>query len=308
MIVQMTKYLQQSFLLFFLALSGACSTKQAQQRPVTAWNFDWDDNIAYMPTKIILFEKKNGKEKAVSTDEFSAIREHVGKDGEWKKYTLRAEDRVKGSYRNFSDHPDKNPFLDDLKFAVEEQSKEQWQGPSWESFRLALASPVTAARTTIITARGHSEESMLAALQYLKDKGYFQNLPPKENLFGVSSAKWKGVASSPSNTKAQIMLDLLDKLEKEPVPENIVQVWNQNGDAKASLHLWGFSDDDYGNYEAAFKKLGPEVAKGRWPHVKITLFYTGFKKANVKPHSRVIKSDGTLREKLPDEHEGLPLN
>jgi hypothetical protein len=294
----------KTWLLSALLLQACASTQP--QRPVTAWNFDWDDNIAYMPTTIVLFEKKTGQEAQVTTEDFAHIREDVGKKGAWKAYEIRGEDRQKGSFRNFSDQPKSNPFLDDLRKAVETEERQQWQGPSWEAFRLALSDPEIARRTTIITARGHSPEALAAGLVYLKEKGFLKEIPPKENLFAVSHERWKGAASSPSATKAKIMIQLLDDLEKVPVPAGTAETWSRNGDSKVAQHLWGFSDDDYGNYEAAFKILGPEVKKGRWPHVKITLFFTGFKKEGVRPHSAVIKNDGTLREKLADEQESNP--
>lgn len=284
-----------------LFLLQACAT--SAPRPITAWNFDWDDNIAFMPTSIVLFEKKSGKEKLVSTEDFAAIREEVGRNGLWKNYELRPADRERGSFRYFSDQPQSNPFLDDLRRSVESQPREKWQGPSWEAFRLALSDRETASRTSIITARGHSPEAMAAGLRFLQERGFLKELPPTERLFAVSNARWKGAAASPSATKAKIMIELLDVLNAEPIRQGVAKTWNRNGDSKVAQHLWGFSDDDYGNFEAALKTLGPEVNKGRWPKIKITLFYTGFKKEGVRPHSGVIRDDGSLREKLADEQE-----
>ena len=38
--------------------------------------FDWDDNIAIMPTKIVL-EDKDGDEVGMSTEDFAEYREHI---------------------------------------------------------------------------------------------------------------------------------------------------------------------------------------------------------------------------------------
>ncbi|MBI3555949.1 MAG: hypothetical protein HY074_06785 [Deltaproteobacteria bacterium] len=67
---------------------------------VTAYNFDWDDNAFFMPTKIVLFNKKTGAEHPVTTGEFAEIRAHVGKDGEWTDYEIRLDDST-GSFRYF---------------------------------------------------------------------------------------------------------------------------------------------------------------------------------------------------------------
>src|SRR3989344_4685643 len=57
---------------------------------IQAWNFDLDDNVFNMPTKIILFEKDTKKEKAVSTSEFARIREKIGKEGPWQNYEINS--------------------------------------------------------------------------------------------------------------------------------------------------------------------------------------------------------------------------
>ena len=63
---------------------------------------------------------------------------------------------------------------------------------------------------------------------------------------------------------------------------------------KKKLHLWGFSDNDFENISKALSVLSPEVATGRWPHIKIVLFYTGLNNLVQRPGAFVIQSDGTL--------------
>ena len=40
--------------------------------------FDWDDNLMYMPTKIIL-QDENGNEVGMSTEDFAEYRTEIGK-------------------------------------------------------------------------------------------------------------------------------------------------------------------------------------------------------------------------------------
>ena len=41
--------------------------------------FDWDDNIVYMPTKIML-KTEDGDEVGMSTDDFAEYRSKIGKE------------------------------------------------------------------------------------------------------------------------------------------------------------------------------------------------------------------------------------
>src|SRR5688572_7084977 len=56
-------------------------TKPRKPAQLTGWNFDWDDNIFFMPTKIRLYHKETGEDVGVSTADFALIREEIGKPG-----------------------------------------------------------------------------------------------------------------------------------------------------------------------------------------------------------------------------------
>lgn len=58
-----------------------------------------------------------------------------------------------------------------------------------------------------------------------------------------------------------------------------------DGVSQGRHHLWGFSDDDFGNFQKASEVLQKGVDAGRWPHVKITVFYTGTNRTDVRPHA-----------------------
>ena len=40
------------------------------------FSFDWDDNILFMPTKIILFQKNSNKTKEISYDHKTQVKEN----------------------------------------------------------------------------------------------------------------------------------------------------------------------------------------------------------------------------------------
>ena len=279
---------------------------------ITGYDFDWDDNIFFMPTKIVVFDRKSGEEKQVSTADFALIREHLGKPGEWENYETRNDDAT-GSFRNFRDGANGfNPFLTDLLAALDAPvvpgERPKWQGPSWDAFVIAMDHVETAHWTTIITARGHSGEAMLAGLKILKDRGIIKNTPNVENLFAVSNPKYKGTAANPGETKAVIMKQLLDRVQALGINEKMDLVLDTTGKKSRRMHLWGFSDDDFGNIETARKVLSAEMKpnkeypNGRWPDIKISLFFTGGKNnPTEKPRVMVLTTDGGTRPALAAE-------
>ncbi len=290
--------------LLFNACSTPVSPKKTSPSQIVSRNFDWDDNIFYMPTSIIIFNDKTGTEKKISTEDFAVVRTQLGKKGEYKDFKT-SEDPKKGSFRYFRDGDKNNYFLEDIKLATEHEPTNKWQGPEWNDFVDALSHEATAQYTTIITARGHKAESMLAGLIYLKSQGFIKNLPPVKNLYAVSHPSYKASAANPAAIKAKVMEKLLDSFEAKGVIKELDIVLNQDGTGKAALHLWDFSDDDYGNFSKALEQLSIGVKKGRWPHIKITLYYTGKKATGIAAHAVVIKSDGTTRPQMDEEKEIL---
>jgi hypothetical protein len=284
----------------------AVAAESATPSQVVGYDFDWDDNVFFMPTKIVLFDKRTGEERPVSTGEFAIIREKVGKEGEWARYELR-NDPATGSFRYFRDGPNgENYFLEDLKAALAEGvppgGRARFMGPSWDAFVRAMESEAIASWSTIITARGHSAAAMYEGLKLLQKHGYIKHLPRLENLFAVSNPKYKGTAADPSAIKAEVMKQLLDRVQALGVSDDMMEVVDPNGRGKRKMHIWGFSDDDFGNFETALKVLGPEVAKGRWPDIKITLIFSG-NAANTKqkPRAVVLKKNGKSRPRTVKE-------
>src|SRR4051812_26153300 len=64
--------------------------------------FDFDDNIAFLTTSLILFHKETGSELAISSSEYAQVHTSIGKSGPYKDYEIRLDDRT-GTYRNFRD-------------------------------------------------------------------------------------------------------------------------------------------------------------------------------------------------------------
>jgi hypothetical protein len=104
--------------------------------------FDWDDNIASMPTKIIL-KNKDGNNVGMSTEDFAHYRSIIGKED----FKYKGEDIVgygEEPFQNFNVKGDKK-FIIDAMLAK--------PGPAWSDFVEAINNGSIFA---IITARGHT--------------------------------------------------------------------------------------------------------------------------------------------------------
>ncbi|MBI3555948.1 MAG: hypothetical protein HY074_06780 [Deltaproteobacteria bacterium] len=106
------------------------------------------------------------------------------------------------------------------------------------------------------------------------------------------------------------MKQLLDRIQALGTNEKMQEVIGPSGKGSRKMHLWGFSDDDMGNIETARKVLSaemkpsPEYPRGRWPDVKITLFFTAGKDTSkLKPSVVVLTSNGGTRPALAAEVE-----
>ena len=269
------------------------------------YNFDWDDNVMFMKTKIWYFHKNPEKAKAkglpleipISTETFRHTRKKVGvktsygyykvsrskisettKDDSkavkinYKDYEIVDPGRDssltcgRNSFREFRDGDEVNYFLEDLKYSL----KNKLYGPCWDKFVKCLSNKTTAAKMTIITARGHSPKAMYEGLKYLKAQGYIKYLPLMRHVFPVSyqglDKKYVGSADNPSEAKKNVIINSLDIYQEEAAdcPKN-------------QPREFGFSDDDHNTIETIKESLIPLVEEGRWPNLKIALYFTGNK-------------------------------
>lgn len=298
------KQLARYYLLFLLVL---CSLALAEvPRQITGFNFDCDDNILFLPTKIWLRNKTTGEEKGVSTTDFADVRTKLGGEGDWKEWEVGPK-----SMRDFSGSLN---FLNDMRKILADKS-EKWKGPAFDAFIHALSDPQTAKETSLITARQHSPKTFVAGIKLLQAYMWKVHqkkiyLPDEKNIFPVGwkklDPKYKkggngNVSADPSAVKANVMLDLLSEIEKVPLPENAFETLNADGTKKEKLHLWGFSDDDIGNFNKAVEVLSKAVKEGKFKNIKIVVFFTGTNVPGTPPHSVVIKSDGTTRATMEGE-------
>lgn len=123
-------------------------------RPDTKYYaFDWDDNLLFMPTSIILLSDKDD-EVPMSTEDFAEHRQQIGKEPfNYKGTTI--VDFAPNPFRNFRSEGDKRFVLDSLLAQP---------GPSWNDFVECINGGSIFA---IITARGHNPKTLREAVYNL---------------------------------------------------------------------------------------------------------------------------------------------
>jgi hypothetical protein len=231
--------------------------------------FDWDDNILFMPTKIILLDK-SGQEVGMGSEDFAEFRGMIGKEEfDYEGHIIK--DYAPNAFRYFRPEADKTFIKDAIKATH--------LGPSWEDFVECLNS---ASIFAIITARGHSPSAMKRAVYELiirnKDGinsgDVYKNIQKYNKIFKkgdrdgsiqsyldlckfypVSHPKLAGSMGKPEEAKKQALREFAEYCKD----------FNQGKVIKL-----GFSDDDPRNIEVISKDW-VEPMDG----VDMTVIYTG---------------------------------
>ena len=159
-------------------------------RPDTKYYaFDWDDNLLFMPTSIILLSDKDD-EVPMSTEDFAEHRQQIGKEPFNYKGTAIV-DFAPNPFRNFRSEGDKRFVLDSLLAQP---------GPSWNDFVECINGGSIFA---IITARGHNPKTLKEAVYNLimsnhlgiNSKTLSRNLKRYRNLGGDVDVDGKTIST-----------------------------------------------------------------------------------------------------------------
>jgi len=217
--------------------------------------FDFDDNIMFLTTPVYVRNTKTGDIKSVSTHEFATIRQFLGQAGEWLDY-----EQFEGTYEHFGDKDaskiadgEKQFFVEDVAQALTEKP-EKWKAPSWDLFVYACENRRPAA---IVTARGHSRETIKAGVKILVDAGLLPNEPDYLEIYAVNNPEMKEeLAKGLSDDDREAMengKDQTSKLKRVAI-NNIVEKAVEKYGA-GHPHRFGMSDDDPKNVELIIKAM-----------------------------------------------------
>jgi len=213
--------------------------------------FDFDDNIAFLTTPLVLFHKVTGVELCISSGEWAEVHSTIGKSGFYKDYEIKFDDKS-GTFRYFRDQEiseleklghGKQVFLRDVA-AILDLPDFDWKGPSWECFYHATFNqrPIS-----VITARGHSPETFKDGIRLFVDRKLLPLEPNYLSLFPVSHNPTRsllGDGDFKMNTA-----ELKQRAIRASV-ESAVEIYGYN-----DHHRFGMSDDDPKNLQLIYDEM-----------------------------------------------------
>lgn len=213
--------------------------------------FDFDDNVAFLATPIFLFHKNTQAEIQISSQEWAMNHTVIGKSGPYAQYEIKWDERT-GSFRAFRDHDTEELhrlglksqiFIQDIAAALG-QPDFQWQGPSWNCFYHATFNqrPVS-----LITARGHSAETLKSGVQLFVKTGFLPSEPSYLSLYPVSNHETR-LSLGDTELKCSVA-ELKQKAIRASV-EKAIEVYGPS-----NHHRFGMSDDDPKNIQLIFEEM-----------------------------------------------------
>lgn len=243
--------------------------------------FDFDDNVAFLSTTIIIFHKITNKEIALSSSEFAHENKRIGISGPYADYYMDFND-AHGSFRHFRDK-ELNPievsagkqqgFVEDIKKALLEVDT-HWKAPSWEYFYHATYNkrPVS-----LITARGHHPNTIVDGVDQLVKAGFLPNTPNYHSIYPVSNPEVRKNLGD-INFKQSVA-----ELKKHAIRASVEKAIEQYG--YSPFHRFGMSDDDHKNVELITEEM--RDLKHKYPEMSffvIETFKDSFSKREVLMH------------------------
>jgi hypothetical protein len=224
--------------------------------------FDFDDNVAFLATPLILFKKVSGEELLISSGQFAIEHSKIGKQGVYKNFEIRWEDKT-GTFRNFRDHQTaelqrlgmkRQVFLDDVAQALGLPDF-NWKGPSWSCFYHATFNqrPVS-----VITARGHNPDTIINGIDLFVQSGHLPHRPNFLSIYPVSNRDTRILLG---DTELNMTTPELKQRAIRASVEQAIEKYGYN-----PHHRFGMSDDDPKNIQliveemARLKSTYPEMS------------------------------------------------
>lgn len=242
--------------------------------------FDFDDNIAFLTTPLVLFHKESGSELSISSGEWAQVHATIGRSGFYKDYEIRFDDK-QGTFRYFRDHEaheleklghQEQIFVQDISSLLGLPDL-QWKGPSWETFYHATFNqrPIS-----VITARGHSPATLQRGIRMFVDKKVLPLEPNYLSLFPVSHVPTRLLLG---DSELKMSTAELKQRAIRASVEQALQIYGYN-----DHHRFGMSDDDPKNLQLIYEEMCR--LKNQYPEMSFFIIETqngNFVKHEVKP-------------------------
>jgi homodimeric cytidine deaminase len=230
--------------------------KRNSDKDLSFYFFDFDDNIMFVETPILIRDKKTKKIKKVSTAEFAKIRGNFGKPGKWKDFEVYDD-----TYSHFRDiaadklkPKEQQHFVEDVTKAIRGKP-EMWQRPSWPLFVHACTEQRPVA---IVTARGHSPETLQAGVRVLREKKLIPHEPNYLAVYAVGNSEvaaelLAGVKDADERRVIDALPDKTSALKRLAIRQAVDRALEEYGCEPE--HRFGMSDDDPLNVDLIVKAM-----------------------------------------------------
>ena len=213
--------------------------------------FDFDDNIAFLTTPMVLFHKKTGEEFLISSGEWAQFHSTIGVSGPYADYEIDFGE-PNGSFRHFRDFSDAElerlnltdqSFVRDVKKILSEADI-LWKGPSWDCFYHAVFNERPIA---VITARGHHPETFKKGISQFVSRGY---LPMQPNYLSILPVSHTATRQALGDEQLVLSTSALKQKAMRSSVEKAIQVYGYS-----PHHRFGMSDDDPKNIQSIFEEM-----------------------------------------------------
>lgn len=230
--------------------------------------FDFDDNIAFLTTPLILFHKDDRSEVQISSGDFAKYHQSIGKSGLYGDYAIDYCD-LTGTFRNFRDvHLDEvaklegkqQIFVQDVALALGFPDF-HWKGPSWECFYHAAFNQRP---LSVITARGHHPETMKEGIRVFVRNKMLPIEPNYLSIYPVSHKQTRIELGDPEFKEGTA--ELKQRAIRASV-EKAIEIYGYN-----AHHRFGMSDDDPKNIQLIVEEM--TRLKSRFPEMSFFMIET----------------------------------
>ncbi|HZG52282.1 MAG TPA: VOC family protein [Pyrinomonadaceae bacterium] len=255
---------------------------------VSFYFFDIDDNLLFLPTRLYLWNAEIQEEQAISSGEYAAIQNALGRPGKWQAWAIREE-----TYRDFRDQPgisvEEQAFIRDLLAAAAAQTP--WQGPAWP----LLVHAATAQRpVAMVTARGHEPTTIEAGLQTLVKRGFLPAMPPILGIYTVTNPGVRGRLGAGDTAMT------VPSIKKLAIKDAVDRALALHGSTPP--HRFGMSDDDPNNVVLAISAM--RDCKLKYPDKRFFVINTNhneFVKLEIFPMAHPVTAAATGQSLLRDD-------
>lgn len=224
--------------------------------------FDFDDNVAYLTTPIVIFQKETGIEKYLSSGDWAQHHLDIGKEGPYQDFFIDY-DEEKGSFKYFRDKEfnifqkitrKKQTFLEDIEKALLKEDL-AWKAPSWNCFFHATYNQRP---TSVITARGHNADTIKDGIKVMVEAGHLPRNPNYLSIYPVTNPNIRRDLGD-----NELNMSVAD-LKRSAIRQSVETAIEKYG--YSPFHRFGMSDDDPKNVELIteemkeLKKVYPEMS------------------------------------------------